>query len=155
MKGLVQNLVAFIKSLSLIDILFFISIIILIILIVSLIYVSRINNENKDDENDILVEEDEIEDINSLIDIELPKPVTMTNYEKEQEEKAIISYDELVKSKANTVEEINYEDEVDLEGLKVKKLDSNSLKKVNIEESSFNEEEDFLNSLKDLQKKIK
>lgn len=163
MRNLLQNLVIFIKSLSLVDVLFFASIIILLILIVSLVYITRMNNDVEEEvdmnDNDI-----DLVDISKKIGEESMGPIKLTDYEKEQEDKAIISYDELLKTKTNIFEEVNYKKEKDLEGLKVRELDTtNTTKKVEMpkmkEDNKTNsvdyaKEEAFLETLKKLQRDL-
>ena len=78
-----------------------------------------------------------------------------TEYEKEQEEKAIISYDELLKKHNQYA--INYEKEEVKDDLVIKKVNLNNL--INTEEKeelkdvrviSYKKEEDFLSALKEL-----
>ena len=89
----------------------------LIILVVSLIYFIKINSNETDELTDNLVL-NEIENVNKNKDVKDPelneiatalkniKPIDFTPYEKEEEEKAIISYDELL---SNTGQyELNY-----------------------------------------------
>lgn len=81
--------------------------------------------------------------------------ITCTEYEKDQEQKAIISYDELVKRHNNYA--INYEKEEVKDDVVIKKVNLNDL--INKEEVtnikdvrviSYNQEEAFLNALKEL-----
>src|SRR5574344_600553 len=179
MKVIYEDLIDFFQSLSFSDILFFASILVLLILIVVLIYVIRINNEN-DSDNDLLEENKKEEDktgddeldlanISKLLSEEEPKPILLNNYEKEQEAKVIISYDELINSQQP--EEVNYKKEEDIAGLKIKAVDTDNftkpieLPKIKKEENyandissnqviliSYDKEEAFLETLKKLQK---
>ena len=87
-----SDIMIFLKSLSFIDYIFFFTVIFLMVLIISLIYSIEINGKvihddpvkNSDDLNEIAT---------ALKDL---KPISFTPYEKEEEEKAIISYDELL-----------------------------------------------------------
>lgn len=81
--------------------------------------------------------------------------INFTEYEKDQEEKAIISYDELVKKHNNYA--INYEKEEVLDDLVIKKVNLNDLlskdKSDEIHEVrviSYDKEEAFLSALKEL-----
>jgi len=82
--------------------------------------------------------------------------INCTEYEKDQEEKAIISYDELLKKHNNYT--INYEKEEIIDDLIVKKVNLNDLVNTNEEENvkeevrviSYQKEEDFLAALKEL-----
>lgn len=93
-------------SLNLIDYILFFGVVMLICLIVSLIYVlnnerdEEMEEEPKKESND---GEIDLLDIVNKID-ENPTPIAdLTKYEEEQEQKAIISYDELVKSANNEI----------------------------------------------------
>lgn len=190
MKNLLEDLISFIQSLSLIDLFFFGSILVLMILVVVLIYIIRLNNDGEDmDDISIIDDEpskDELHDstlkkeatsdelnlaeIASAIEEEEPQPIILNNYEKEQEAKAIISYDELVAKKNEPEKEINYKREENLEGLTIKALDMDNLTKpvdlpkmkesTPIQEQvinknsiliSYEKEEAFLEALKKLQ----
>ena len=177
MKNLFYDFTTFIKSLSLVDILFIVAILGLVVLIVTLIYIVKMNNQEdfefNEDEN-INNEDDELDlvSISKEIDESPTKPITLNDYEREQEEKAIISYDELIKTKDIPVEEINYKSEEDIDGLTVKKVDIDELTKpielpkIKLKEFkdnelkdneekniliSYEEEEEFLNALKKLE----
>lgn len=79
-----------------------------------------------------------------------------SEYEKDQEEKAIISYDELLKKHNRCA--INYEKEEVMDDLIVKKVNLNNLVNESVEEEikeevrviSYQKEEAFLNALKEL-----
>jgi len=118
--NLIYDIWNIISSLSMIDYILYFSVIVLIILVVSLIYV--IQNENMEEKSILkteiepvkpVVEEKQEElDLLSIVDTidENPKPlVDMTAYEEEQEQKAIISYEELIKGVKQ--KEISYEKE--------------------------------------------
>lgn len=109
-----------ISSLSFIDYILYFSVITLIILVVSLIYVVRLEKleEEKLDQtsslpsNEVNIEENEEIDLSLIVKNidENPKPIIdMTRYEEEQEQKAIISYDELIRDVRQT--ELNYDKE--------------------------------------------
>lgn len=188
--NLFDNLKIFIKSLTLVDIIFFVAIISLLILIVTLIYFIKINkpevfdtnssgsmggNKDSDEIKNIVNElsnnikpereeyndeEEALLDLNSLTEKlkqEEEDRVDVTLYERDQEEKAIISYDELIQKHHNYA--INYEEEnVIDDDVVVKKVDLNNLVKEdsfvdnNIEARviSYKREEDFLQALKEL-----
>lgn len=183
--GVFRDIYNYIMSLSLVDIIFLGAIIVLLILIVTLIYFIKINkdevleiqsesNEKKEDIVDMITnniesvkeeefndEEGELLDLNSLTEKlkneeNNPEQVKIDNYEKEQEEKAIISYDELIKKKNHYA--INYEKEELIDDLSVKKVNLNDLVNKEIEDStdnkvqviSYQKEEEFLKALKEL-----
>lgn len=105
-------------------------------------------------------EEGELLDLESLTkklkEEEGNERVNCTKYEKDQEEKAIISYEELLQKKNKYA--INYEKEEIMDDLIVKKVNLNDLVNKNeIEEIesdirviSYQKEEAFLNALKEL-----
>ena len=114
---MLNDIITFLKSLAFIDYVFFFTVVFLIILVVSLIYFIKINSNETDELTDNLVL-NEIENVNKNKDVKDPelneiatalkniKPIDFTPYEKEEEEKAIISYDELL---SNTGQyELNY-----------------------------------------------
>ena len=87
--------------------------------------------------------------------------ITCTEYEKDQEEKAIISYDELLKKHNRYT--LNYEKEEIIDDLIVKKVNLNDLvnkneEEIKVEENikeevrviSYQKEEAFLSALKEL-----
>ena len=98
-----EDIISFVKSLSMIDIILYFAVLVLIILIISLIYVIKTSEEENDEEEKkphqtiSFPKEKETKDAIDLKDIvstidELPKPIVDMNvYETEQEEKAIIS----------------------------------------------------------------
>src|SRR5574344_623354 len=190
MKNIIEDLISFFQSITLFDFFFFAAIIALIILIVVLIYIIKINNDgeemyeevdnNQEEDNlnnnvSLINDNDELDlkQISTAIAEETPKPINLNAYEKEQEQKAIISYDELV-AKEKDAEEINYKTEEDIAGLKVKAVDMDNLTKpielpkmkeatkiinedIPLEQSknsvliSYAKEEAFLEALKKLQ----
>ena len=189
--NIINNLIDFLKTLTLVDIVFFVAIILLLILIVTLIYFIKINksevfddtpktggngeNKNKSEIENIITEisnniktereeyndeEGELLDLNSLTEKlkqEEKDRIDVTLYERDQEEKAIISYDELIQKHHNYA--INYEEEKVLDDdVVVKKIDLNNLVKESTEVKngiearviSYKREEDFLQALKEL-----
>lgn len=121
--------------------------------------------EKKEEESPINLEEVYNDEEGELLDLEgLTKKlqqeeserVTCTEYEKDQEEKAIISYDELLQKHNKYA--INYEKEEVMDDLIVKKVNLNDLVNKNSEEVietevraiSYQKEEDFLRALKEL-----
>lgn len=155
MKNLIVDIIAFLDTLTFIDYVLYFAILILIILIVSLIYLIKTTNVDEE-----IFDEDSEFDIKNAVE-ELtnaePKNINLTDYEKEQEEKAIISYQELVNSiKKN---KINYEDEnVVNDEVRIRKVNLDDLISEEQEESlkvrimTFEHEEAFLEALQQLQK---
>ena len=155
MKNLVFDIINFLKSLTLIDYILYIAILVLIILIVSLIYllkttdIDSIIEQENDDDFDIKNAVKELSE-------KTPREMELTDYEKEQEENAIISYDELVESTRNN--KINYQAEEINDKISVKKFDLDNLvsegkeESLNVKVLTFEHEEAFLAALKQLQK---
>ena len=188
MSNLFKDFMIFIKSLDFIDVLFVVSLVALVVLITTLVYIIKVNDVEMDELED-LNEEDNHEEIipSSNVDEELDlsqitkeienapvNPITLNDYEKEQEEKAIISYDELVKTK-DLKEDINYIKEMQIGDLTVKTVDTKNITKpfelpkmkdtyeeinsyskyepmADVKLFSYQKEEEFLQTLKKLQK---
>lgn len=154
-----KSISAFFQNLSFIDYVFFFTVVFLIVLIVSLVYFIRINDDELQKE-ELLDDPDNLRNIANSIE-QNKKPIEFTSYEKEQEDRAIISYDELVKNKENV--KINYVDEDILSDISIKKFDLDNLVSPSDEDSqiynrvpllSLNKEEEFLIALKELQQKL-
>ena len=108
MINIFKDIVQILSSLSIVDYVLYFAVIALIILIVSLIYVietekeenvEEIKEEKNNKELTMNIEKEEDIDLQSIINAidESPKPtIDLTAYEEEQENNAIISYDELV-----------------------------------------------------------
>ena len=148
-------------ALRLVDIIFFFAVLILMILIVKLIYLIKIKNESEEKEKD-LEETQEMKIAKELRDsMKNSEPtIKFTDYEKDQEDKAIISYDQLL-NKGNNYE-LNYEKEEMHDDLSVKKVDldnlvnknNNTVSNIEVRLISFQKEEAFLEALKRLQKEL-
>lgn len=159
-----NDIITFLKSLSLVDYIFFLAVLILMVLITTLFYFVKINDDvlKKPKKNSNLEETQEMKIVKEITKdlekIEEPKNIAFTDYEKDQEEKAIISYDEL-RQKDNNYE-INYENEELYDDLLVKKLDLENLTTEKIAQPdsikigraiSYEREEAFLKALQELQ----
>lgn len=158
---LFDDIINFINTLSFADLVFFFAVMILMILIVTLIYFIKINNEEeKEDKLKETAEMKIVQEITKNIDTTEAPNINFTEYEKDQENKAIISYEELLKKKQNY--ELNYETEDYYDDLSVKKVDLDNLvnlkeervPKIDVRVISFAEEEAFLQALKQLQKEL-
>jgi len=127
--------------------------IIMTVIVISLIKNNRIEDEEEQKEPfdlKILTEKLENRDVDDRI-------ILTSKYEEEQEQKAIISYDELLKNASSM--EINCEEEQNLaDELTVKKIDTektNKSKTLNEEVSTiksfynYDKEEEFLKTLKE------
>ncbi len=163
--NIILDIIAVLKRLSFIDYVLYFSVLALIILTITLLFIIKDEDEQKKLGSDSHVEDNEIDlkTIRDTID-ENPKPlIDMTSYEEEQEQKAIISYDELLKE-ANK-KQLNYTEEKLVDDcIPVKKIDLNNIlnepiindinvidkeeKKLNL--FHYEQEEAFLKALKEL-----
>lgn len=180
MRDYMINCLSFISNLSGSDFIFFCAMISLLILILVMFYIIKINFNNDEIEKTILtinedvpnipekLKDDELSDeelaiidldtlTNKLSNEEVSNQTydSLSEYERMQEEQAIISYDELVSKKRN---DIRYTEELEITpDLKVKQIDINSLnEKPNRNSVTINldEEETFLQTLKMLQNNL-
>lgn len=159
---LFYDIIDFLKSITFMDAMFFIATVILMLLIIILIYFIMENNEE-----DTPVEKKELSELESLkaltntIENKEKKEPVINHYEEEQEEKAIISYDELINQKHNFT--LNYSNEETIsDDIKVKKVDLDNLVNTNIKSIpkthgaffTYEKEEAFLEALKALQQML-
>lgn len=164
----------FIKTLSLVDVVFFGAVIALIMLVITLIYFIKENNEEEDSSlqngKELQIspmytadtpEMATLKEITEALEMAEPTPVNQNHYEEEQEEKAIISYDELL-SRTNEFA-INYSEEENIDDeLTIKKVDLDNLvnkdiitkPELNVSVLSYEKEEAFLEALKALQQSL-
>ena len=154
MRQFISSIIELIGKLSIVDMIIIIALMTFIILIISVIYLYKIST--------LEIEESEVNDMLDLKEItrqieQAPKNknIELTPYEREQEEKAIISYDELIKN-SNSMK-INYDDEDTSSGVLVKKVDLKNIADYNedstdteVHSISYKEEEAFLEALKNL-----
>ena len=154
---LINDIIAILSSLSFVDYILYFSVLALLILTIALIYVLK----SDDEANDSSIGSEKMEDKNIDLQhiantiVEKPKPIVdMTAYEEEQ--KAIISYDELIKE-ANK-KHLKY-DKVELidDLIPTKKINLNDIINEQVEELNeenqvfhYDREEAFLNKLKEL-----
>lgn len=111
-----------------------------------------LTEEYNDEEGELL----DLEGLTKKLEQEESERITCTEYEKDQEEKAIISYDELLQKHNKYA--INYEKEEVMDDLIIKKVNLNDLVNKNEEEKvksdvrviSYQKEEAFLEALKEL-----
>ena len=155
MKQLFSDIAGFMTDLNHVDLLLYFAILILIILVVCLIYIIK----NSDNDTEIIEEanKDEVDlnDIVTNIQNNEPSVIEFTNYEKDQEEKAIISYDELLEK--NKQGKIVYDEEkISDDEVSIKKIDLDKIIKENMEEKKeqtesklfqYTNEEAFLKAL--------
>ena len=164
MKDLLENLMGFIYSLSMGDYFFFIGTFLLIVLFVYILYLIKCSdgeevlNAVSDKKDDF-----DIEAVTKAIEKDYkPETIRLTSYEEEQENNAVISYEELLRNKDKI--SVSYDDEYEFEEptLSVKKFDlTNTSETPVIDESklkvqlmSYEKEEEFLKALKDLQSNL-
>ena len=149
-----NDIIDFVKTLTFVDYVFFFAIVILLILVVTLLYFIKSNNDVFENNNE---SKNELLEITKKLETEKPR-IEFTSYEKDQEDKAIISYDELLEK--NKKGELNYDEELDLNGISVKKINLEELPKTDsknqsnestIRVISYQNEEKFLLALKQLQ----
>ena len=141
MGNIITDIISFFKTLTFVDVVFMMSIIGLIVLIVTLIYIIKVNDDEEIDtvkeivsitspveenKQEVVEEELDLSQITKELDKSNPKVIALNDYEREQEEKAIISYDELLKTK-DLQEEINYIKEQNIGDLTVKSVDVESI----------------------------
>ncbi len=164
MKEMYENLVGFIYSLSMGDYFFFIGTFLLIVLFVYILYLIKCS-DGEEALNVVSDKKDDfdIEAVTKAIEKDYkPETIRLTSYEEEQENNAVISYEELLKNKDKI--SVSYDDEYEFEEptLSVKKFDlTNTSETPVIDESklkvqliSYEKEEEFLKALKDLQSNL-
>lgn len=158
---LINDIGSFLKTLNFADLVFFFAVLVLMILVVTLIYFIRTNKEDGSMDLDETTEMKIAREISKDIDDVDSPNIAFTDYEKDQENKAIISYEELLK-KTNDYE-LNYEKEEQFDDLKVKKVNLDNVgtikevrerPKIEVRVISYAEEEAFLKALKTLQKNL-
>lgn len=118
---------------------------------------SKIENKQIEDQ-EIMKEASDLLEIAAALEQAEPNNSNLNRYEEEQEEKAIISYDELLERTNEWA--INYSEEESIaEDLTVKKVDLNNLvnkeislkPEIKVSVISYEKEEAFLAALKELQ----
>lgn len=158
---MINDVLSFLKSLTLIDYVFFFTVLFLLILVVCLIYFVIINKDAANIKTLDLNDPMDLKKLANSIVVD-KEPIEFTSYEEEQEKKAIISYDELLSKTDNG--SINYVDENTNDSL-VKRVNLQDLIKpaVNVEVAeeehenkaiSLEKEEDFLKALNELKENL-
>ena len=144
------------------DLLLFIVAISLILISIIMVYLVYSQKKQIIEEKNPKKEIDELKELSILL-ANKPKStdnISLTDFEKDQEEKAIISYDELLKNRNNV--SISYANTEIKDDIEVKQIDLNNTgeleldpikKELNTKISliKYEHEEEFLNSLKQLQ----
>lgn len=163
----ISDIISFIKTLTFVDIVFFFAVLALMLLVITLIYFIKENSEEVDitplkkEETKENNELDSLKAITEALENAEPSAINLNNYEEEQEEKAIISYEELLKRKNDFALNYSEEESID-EDLTIKKVDLDNLlnKEVIVKPElkvtviSYEKEEAFLEALKALQQKL-
>ena len=159
MKDIIGNIFGFLYTLSMGDYIFLVGTFLLLLGFLYMIYLIK-----KDDKSNLSSFNNEISTIESIKEsIEndyKPGSIILTDYEKEQEENAIISYEELLKNK-NKVN-ISYDDEYQTSSeVIVKKININNdyeesehISNLKVKLMSYEKEEAFLETLKKLQQNL-
>ena len=160
MKDIIENIFGFLYTLSMGDYIFFIGTFIILLAFLYVLYLM-----NRDDDMGVLYNSDDITSIESIKEIiereYKPGNIELTDYEKEQEENAIISYEELIKSKDKYAvyydEEYKAEtDEISIRKISVDegKVKSEETSGLQVKLMSYDKEEAFLTALKQLQQNL-
>lgn len=156
MMQFLKDMISFLHTLSLIDFILYFAILTLIVLVISLVYIIRNNEEEKPIQEEPDDNAFDLKEVARSIN-EKPAPlVDMTSYEEEQEEKAIISYDELLKTAPQPIlyeEEQLIDDEVNVKKISVDSLPNikKTVQKDTMEvKLKYRHEEAFLEHLKEL-----
>lgn len=144
---MLKDTIGFLKTLNPIDLLLYFAVLVLIVLIVSLIYIIKSSDEEMEDNSNDL---EDLTAIVSSIEKEEAPVMKFTDFEAEQEEKAIISYEELLAK--NKMGKISYEEEKQVdEDFSIKKINLDSLlEKKSVTFFNYEREEEFLKNLKAL-----
>ena len=160
MKSIIENIFGFLYTLSMGDYIFLIATFVIILAFVYVLYLIK-----RDEDMGSLYSNDDIsylENVKEKLESEYkPNEIELTDYEKEQEESAIISYEELIKNKnkMNISYDENYKS--DTEEINVKKIMLNDkgikeedTKTLDVKLMNYDKEEAFLVALKQLQKNL-
>ena len=160
MKDIIENIFGFLYTLSMGDYIFLIATFVIILAFVYVLYLIK-----RDEDMGSLYSNDDIsylENLKEKLESEYkPNEIELTDYEKEQEESAIISYEELIKNKnkMNISYDENYKS--DTEEINVKKIMLNDkgikeedTKTLDVKLMNYDKEEAFLKALKQLQSNL-
>ena len=160
MKDIIEKIFGFLYTLSMGDYIFLIATFIIILAFVYVLYLIK-----RDEEMGILYKNEDIsylENVKETLEKDYkPNNIDLTDYEKEQEESAIISYEELIKNKdkINISYDKNYKSETEEIDVKKIVLSDNGIKenndtKLDVKLMNYDKEEAFLVALKQLQKNL-
>ena len=152
MKNVIENLFGFLYTLSMGDYLFFLSTFIIILAFIYVLFLMLREDTPKNEDKDLL---ESIKD--SLENNYNPQYSNISEYEKEQEKSAIISYDELIKNKNNSYYS---EEDISNDEIIVKKINLNERindvkeEHIDVKVIDYKEYESFLSALRELQKNL-
>ena len=160
---MLANVISHITSHDILLIIVTIALIVISVTMVYLVYSQKINEklEEKNKKKNAYNEMIELKELSKKLEnISPTNNANLTKYEEEQEERAIISYDELLKNKNNV--SIGYESTELKDDIEVKKIDLDSTGEIELDPIkrknnskvtlvSYEHEEEFLKSLKELQ----
>lgn len=160
MKDIIENIFGFLYTLSMGDYIFLTATFIIILAFVYVLYLIK-----RDEDMGTLYKNEDIsylENVKNTLEKDYkPTEIELTDYEKEQEESAIISYEELIKNKDKINVSYDKDYKSDTEEINVKKiiLTDKGIKedndtKLNVKLMNYDKEEAFLVALKQLQKNL-
>lgn len=166
MKDFLENILGFLYALSMGDYFFLIATFLLILALIYIIYLIKRDGFMDEKRFEVTNDNDSMDILSICEAIETdykPGTIELTSYEEEQENNAIISYEELVKSK-NT-NKINYDSEYkyDSDELNVRKIQIDEYKisekaekeiELKVKLMHYDKEEAFLTALKQLQQNL-
>lgn len=159
MKDIIENIFGFLYTLSMGDYIFLVATFIIILAFIYVLYLIK-----RDEDMGILCKNEDIsylENVKKNLEEDYkPTNIELTDYEKEQEESAIISYEELIKNKDKMGISYDKDYKSDTEEINVKKIlltedvneDNNT--KLDVKLMNYDKEEAFLIALKKLQKNL-
>lgn len=163
MKDIAYNLGGFLHLFTWKDYLILLLVFLIVVLLLVIYYLIKVK-DLQIEKNESVDQDLDLNEISRKIEQEEPKSITLTDYEEEQEDKAIISYQELLdRNKRIGFEEID--DEYQNFEVKIKKINFDETTKTNkdnkvnksstkISMISDEKETDFLDALKKLQNKL-
>jgi len=165
-KDFLENILGFLYALSMGDYFFLIATFLLILALIYIIYLIKRDDFMDEKRFDADYDNDSMDILSICEKIESeykPTTIELTKYEEEQENNAIISYDELIKNK--NINAINYDNEYKYESdeLSVKKIQIDEYKMSERDEKEielkvklmhYDKEEAFLAALKQLQQNL-
>ena len=166
MKDFLENILGFLYALSMGDYFFLIATFLLILALIYIIYLIKRDDFMDEKRFGDYCDNDSMDILNICEKIESeykPTTIELTKYEEEQENNAIISYDELIKNK--NINTIKYDNEYtyDSDELSVKKIKIDDYKisekcekeiELKVKLMHYDKEEAFLAALKQLQQNL-